>query len=129
MLSLFYIVPRFSKNLWDGLELSTGGRGAVLITYRAEFAYWFTGFCALMADNLVGSALYQYYAVSIGFDVATLAGIYSAIMFVYPVERGLASIVLAVIAIATSRGLAMAHLSLPLVGRRAEEQRELLSAE
>ncbi len=119
--SLLYVVPGTSRKLRNGLELSKGTSAVVI-----GLAYWFTGFCALIADNLVGSALYQYYAFSIGFDAPTLTGIYLAIMFVYPVERGVASIVLAAIAIATSRALASAHLSLPLIGLHIEEQTELL---
>ncbi|RDE12386.1 MAG: hypothetical protein C4K47_08190 [Candidatus Thorarchaeota archaeon] len=122
--SFFYAIPGISGKLRNGLALSNGTSIAVV-----GLAYWFTGFCALMADSLVGSALWQYYAISIGYDVATLGGIYIAIMFVYPVERGLASIVLAVIAIATGRAMASAHLGLPLVGHRAEEQVKLLRTE
>lgn len=124
VLSLFYVVPRVSQWFRSGLALSEGTSIVIV-----SLAYWFTGFCALMADNLVGSALYQYYTISLGFDAGALAVAYVGIMFVYPIERGLASIVLAVIAIATGRALTSAHLSLPLVGRHAEEQPELSHAE
>jgi len=121
MFSFLFIVPGVSDRLRNGLTFSLGTS-----TIVSALAYWFIGFCALMADNLVGSALYQYYAISIGLDAASLAAIYIGIMFVYPIERGLASIILAAIALATGRALLSAHLRLPLVGVPIRETEEML---
>jgi MFS family permease len=123
-ISFLFVVPRISTRLRNGLELSESTS-----VFMVALAYWLTGFCALMADSLVGSTLYQYYAIWIGWDATALAGIYLGTMFVYPVERGIASVVLAVIAVATSRALASAHLSLPLIGHQAQEQAEFLGTE
>jgi hypothetical protein len=92
----------------DGLDGTKGTK-----PFLSFFAIWAFSLIAILGDQLVGSAIGSFLFISLGFDAATVAGWYTFIIFIYPVERLLASIVAAFVIFALSMTLAKSHLPLP----------------
>ncbi len=83
-------------------------------------------FIALMTDHMVGNTagvLYFHYVLTM--DVSTLVGFWLPITFVYPVERLLATMVLAAIVIASGEAIVQTGLELPVAPWDSREQLEL----
>jgi hypothetical protein len=108
ILSLLFLMPLFRDRLAGGLELNDGvgyGIGVVSI--------WLLSLIAVLADQLVGSTIGAFYFLTVGLDVPTLAGIYTSVMFIYPIERTLASIIAALVIVALAKFLARTYFDLP----------------
>lgn len=109
ILSLAFFLPRVSTRLNSGLLFSHQTGPATTI-----IAVWLMGFAAVMADHLVGSTLFEYYAIYAGlFDGTALAIVYSSITFIYPIERAIASVVFTVLGLVIGKSVAGAHFELP----------------
>jgi MFS family permease len=104
LLSLSMLTPMTTRHLDRLLDPSENEP-----TPTSSVFAWLSGFLALMADHLVGATMSQYYFFYVlGFDANTLTTSYLATIFLYPIERVLASIitgfVLVLLAVATSHG-------------------------
>jgi hypothetical protein len=105
-------------------EAVTFERGRTLTLM--PIAIFLFSFIALLTDHIVGNTVTVYYLHYFGaMDVPTLIGIWVPITFVYPVERIVATIILAVIVIAASEAIVQTGLELPVSPWEREEQLEL----
>ena len=107
-LTLFYL-PGLSI---IGLILSIVGIlvlviiGMFFVNLGAEnvVAFWLLAFLAIMVDQVLGSAIGVYYLTYFfGLDTNTIWGWWSAVMFLYPIERVLGSFFSAAVIIAIGR--------------------------
>jgi len=108
ILSLLFLMPLFKNKLAGGLELNENmgyGIGVVSI--------WLLSLIAVLADQLVGSTIGAFYFLTLGMDVPTLAGFYTTVIFIYPIERTLASIIAAFVIVALAKFLAKTYFDLP----------------
>jgi hypothetical protein len=108
ILSLLFLMPFFREKLEGGLEMDVNvgyGIGVVSI--------WLLSLISVLADQLVGSTIGAFYFLTVGLDVPTLAGIYTGIIFIYPIERILASIIAAFVIVALAKFLAKTYFDLP----------------
>lgn len=121
VLAILFMIPPLKSKLAEGLELSpdVGPAWGVL-------SIWMLCLIAVLADQLIGSAIGAFYFLTVGLDVPTLAGIYTAVLLIYPIERVLASVIAAIILVAVARFLAKTYFDLPTVpgGTRIQELTE-----
>ena len=93
-------------------------------------AIFLFSFIALLTDHMVGTTAGVYYFHSIlAMDVPTLVGIWLSIIFVYPVERIIATFVLTIILIAVSEAIVQTGFELPVSPWESSEQLELSAEE
>ena len=120
-LALLFVIPPLKGKLAEGLELSpnVGPAWGVL-------SIWMLCLIAVLADQLIGSAIAAFYFLTLGLDVPTLAGIFTGVLLIYPIERVLASVVAAIIVVALGRFLTKTYFDLPTVpgGARIQELTE-----
>jgi len=121
ILALLFVIPPLKSKLAEGLELSSSIGPA-----WGVFSIWILCLLAVLADQLVGSAMGAFYFLTVGLDPPTLAGIYTAVLLIYPVERVLASVVAAIITVALARFLTKTYFDLPTLpgGPRVQELTE-----
>jgi len=87
-------------------------------------------FIALLADNLIRGAIGIYYFVYILlFDPTALASVYMGIALVYPVERIIASVIVALVALSVGYALAKSYFDLPVLPTRQMTIEELSEEE
>jgi hypothetical protein len=107
IISLLIVGMRFS-NIWA----------------ESVFAYWVVAFLAVMIDQMMGSAIGVYYlSYFFGLDNNTIWGWWSAVMFLYPVERFFASLFAASLIVAISRTILNAFPlpSMPFTDSKREQ--------
>jgi len=120
-----FIVPKTRSLLLRGLHFGKEGNPVITV-----FSVWLMSFIALIADNLIGGAIGTYYFVYILlFDPAGLAAIYMGIALVYPVERIIASVIVAGVALAVGYVLAKSYFDLPVLPTRQMTIEELSEEE
>jgi len=61
----------------------------------------------------LSSTIGAFYFLTLGMDVPTLAGFYTTVIFIYPIERTLASIIAAFVIVALAKFLAKTYFDLP----------------
>jgi hypothetical protein len=106
-----FVVPKTRRLLLKGLHFSKESNPAIIV-----FSVWLMSFIALIADNLIGGAIGTYYFVYILlFDPTALASVYMGIALVYPVERIIASAIVAGVALAVGYILAKSYFDLPVL--------------
>jgi len=115
------LVPKLMNKLKDAVTFDKG-RNLKLM----PFAILLFSFIALLTDHIVGNTVTVYFFHYFGaMDVPTLVGFWLPITFVYPVERLLATVILAVIVITASEAIVQAGLELPVSPWESKEQLEL----
>ena len=93
---------------------------------ESMIAFWVVAFLAVMIDQMMGSAIGVYYLTYFfGLDTNTIWGYWSAVMFLYPIERLFASIFAATLIIAISRTVLRAF-PLPSMPYSSSKKEELL---
>ncbi len=106
LFSFLFIVPQFKKHLNDGLDLSAG-----TINSKVAIAIWLLVFISVMADHTVASVMRAYVFLAVPPDL--IAVVYTSVIFIYPVERILASITGAFITILIAVAVTREDLHLP----------------
>lgn len=129
LITLFIItillVPKLMDKLKEAVTFEKG-RNLTLM----PIAVLLISFIALMTDHIVGNTASVFYLFYFGaFDAPTLVGFWLPITFVYPFERILATIVLALIVIAAGEAIVQTGLELPTTPWENKEQLELSSDE
>ncbi|MHA1926453.1 MAG: hypothetical protein ACXABV_15220 [Candidatus Thorarchaeota archaeon] len=129
LITLFLVMILLVPAVMDRLSKATAfekGRNLILM----PVAVFLFSFIALMTDHLVGNVFSVYYFHYIlAMDAATLVGFWLPITFVYPAERIVAAIILAVAVIAISEAVVQTGLELPTSPWEARQTRELTPAE
>ncbi|NWF95468.1 MAG: hypothetical protein HXY34_04960 [Candidatus Thorarchaeota archaeon] len=128
-MALFVVVtggPRALPFLWfHGIALTLISFAALLQT-RADvevsrddritpiLMLWVMAFTAVMLDQLVGSVTFAALAQLMGiFDTEAIATIFLAVLLIYPLERGIASVMVALLAGALIQAVRHAGVILP----------------
>jgi hypothetical protein len=125
LLTLFIIcillVPKLMNRLKESVTFEKG-RNLTLM----PIAIWLFSFIALLTDHIVGNtATVYYFYYFAAMDVPTLVGFWLPITFVYPIERIVASFILAIIVIAASEAIVQTGLELPISPWESRESLEL----
>ncbi|MHA2068521.1 MAG: hypothetical protein ACXABY_29515 [Candidatus Thorarchaeota archaeon] len=108
ILSFLFLIPLFREKLENGLEMDANvGYGIAVVSI------WLLSLISVLADQLVGSTIGAFYFLTLGLDVPTLAGFYTGVIFIYPIERTLASIIAAFVIVALAKFLARTYFDLP----------------
>ena len=125
LITFFIITILLVPQVYDRLKKSvTFDRGRELTLM--PLAIFLFSFIALLTDHIVGNTASVYYLHYIGgFDVSTLVGFWLPITFVYPIERLVASIILAVVVVAASEAIVQTGLELPVSPWESREPLEL----
>jgi hypothetical protein len=111
LLVFLFVIPKLRSILSRGMHFKSEINPAVTV-----FSIWLMAFIALLADNLIGGAIGSFYYVYVLlFDPTALAGIYIGIALVYPVERIIASVIVAVVALGVGYALANSYFDLPVL--------------
>jgi len=125
LLVFLFIVPKTRRFLLKGLDFNEEGSPALTV-----FSVWLMSFIALITDNLIGGAIGTYYFVYILlFDPIGLASVYMGIALVYPVERIIASVIVAGVALAVGYVLAKSYFDLPVLPTKEMTIEELSDEE
>lgn len=118
---VFLMIPRLVKKLSDAISFEKG-RDIKLM----PIAVLLFSFIALMTDHIVGNTASVFWLHYVAlFDVPTLVGWWVPITFVYPVERLLATVILAFIVMAAGEAIVQAGLELPVTPWESRESFEL----
>ncbi|TFH08473.1 MAG: hypothetical protein E4H14_06400 [Candidatus Thorarchaeota archaeon] len=119
------LVPKLMNKLIEGVTIEKDRNLRLM-----PFAILLFSFIALMTDHIVGNTATVYYLFYFGaFDAPTLAAMWLPITFVYPLERLVATIALAVIVIAASEAIVQTGLELPISPWDSRESLELTPEE
>jgi len=119
------LVPKLMNKLTDAVTFEKGRNLRLM-----PIAILLFSFIALMTDHIVGNTATVYYLFYFGgMDAATLVGFWLPITFVYPLERLLATVILAVIVIAASEAIVQTGLELPISPWENREALELTPEE
>lgn len=111
LLSFIFLIPKVSTKLLDAMELSNNANYAYGI-----FAIWLLSIVSVTLDQLVGSAMGGYYFVALGADAGFIAGFFSIVLFIYPIERLIGSLIVTVVLFALGKALVHSNLGLPITG-------------
>ncbi len=123
--SFIFVVPRVAKVFQKEIQFSKE-RNYVL----GIIVVWFVSFIAVLMDNMLGSMIFAYWAVAAGwFPLNELVIIFQSMAFVYPFERIIASIIVAVAIFAVGNTLAATYFDLPSSPISKREMRELTPEE
>ena len=121
LLSLLFVIPGISSKLTEYL-------GFVHSSSRIPklFSIWVLSVISVTLDQATGSALGPYYFVwGLGLPAPTIAVYFDLAVFVYPIERLLGSIIVAVILLALGEALSRTDFGLPLTNLDSAELAEL----
>ena len=119
------LIPRLAKALSSAVSFDRN-RNVKLM----PIAILLFSFISLMTDHIVGNAASVFWLHYVAlFDVPTLVGWWIPITFVYPVERLLATVVLAIIVIAAGEAIVQTGLELPVSPWESKEHLELSEEE
>jgi hypothetical protein len=105
-LSLLFLVPQLKNHLESGLNLSPETSYS-----KAAIAIWLLVFISLMADHIVASVIRAYLFIAVPAEIISI--VYFDVIFIYPVERILASIVGGLVTILVGVAVIRANLHLP----------------
>jgi hypothetical protein len=121
LIIVILLIPRLANTLSDAVSFDKN-RNVKLM----PIAVLLFSFITLMTDHIVGNAasIYWLHYVAL-YDVPTLVGYWIPITFVYPVERLLATVILAIIVIAAGEAIVQTGLDLPVSPWESREQLEL----
>jgi hypothetical protein len=113
-LSFLFLVPQLKKPLKDGLNLAEG------TSYpKVAIALWLLVFISVMADHIVASVMRAFVYLAAPAELVSL--IYTEVIFIYPIERILASIVGALVTVLIAVAITRVNLYLPTSPIREEE--------
>jgi hypothetical protein len=119
------LIPKLMNKLRNAVAFEKGRNIRLM-----PIAILLFSFIALMTDHIVGNTASVFYLHYVGlFDVPTLVGWWIPITFVYPIERLLATAIMAVIVIAASEAIVQTGLELPVSPWEDREQLELTPEE
>ena len=122
---IILLVPKIYQMLKESVTFERG-RNLKLM----PFAVWLFSFIALMTDHIVGNTATVFYFHYFGaMDVPTLVGFWLPITFVYPIERLVASLILALVVIAAGEAIVQSGLELPTTPWESRETKELSAQE
>ncbi len=111
LLSLILFVPFTRKRIYSEIDFSRRA------STRALFL---VALIAVCMDQAVGSSIGAFYLVyALGLSTSTVAGFWTAVTFVYPVERLIGALIAAVILAALTESISSGYFQLP--GMRTEE--------
>jgi hypothetical protein len=119
LLSLLYLVPQFKDHLEDGLNLSDKANYT-----RIALAILLFVFISVMADHIVAGVLRAYLFLVV--PAESIVALYTDVIFIYPIERFLASIAGALVIILVAAAIKKADLCLPT---RPIKEKEVVSIE
>jgi hypothetical protein len=91
VLSLLLLIRPVRRRVEDGLNFSLGGNYV-----EGAFAVWLLVFVSVMADHVVRSTIGAYYFLFIrfiGFPPMIIAEFYTTVIFAYPIESVLLSVI------------------------------------
>ena len=91
VLSLFLLIRPVRRRVEEGLNISLGGNFV-----EGALAVWLLVFVSVMADHVVRSTIGAYYFLFvrfIGFPPMMIAEFYTTVIFVYPIESVLLSVI------------------------------------
>jgi hypothetical protein len=129
LITLFLVVILLVPVIMDRISKATTFEKNRNVILMPVVVFLFS-FIALMTDHVVGNVFSVYYFHYIlGMDAATLVGFWLPITFVYPAERIVAAIILAVAVIAISEAVIQTGLELPTSPWEARQTRELTQEE
>ena len=121
----FLLIPRLANILSDAVSFEKKREIKVM-----PIAVFLFSFISLMTDHIVGNTASVFYLHYIAlFDVPTLVGWWVPITFVYPVERLLATVILAAIVMAAGEAIVQTGFDLPVSPWESREQFELTPEE
>ncbi len=116
-------IPQLAQGLNTEATQRTGGQ--TIVTIYALFA---TSMVAIMADHIIGSFIGAYYLnVVSGLSIYLLTDIFTALVWIYPIERIIAIVVTTVILFALDTILPKAGIILPTspeFGKKTQELEE-----
>ncbi|TXT57416.1 MAG: conserved membrane protein of unknown function [Candidatus Thorarchaeota archaeon] len=123
-IAIFIMLPKIRTIVLKGLSLDK----KLKFTYLVP-SFFIMAFLSVMTDQLVGSVIGAYFFIYIQLVPAEVIGpIYVSIAFIYPIERIIATILIAPICILISRAIIAGNLTLPTTPF-VEELAELDQAE
>ena len=108
VLSLLFIIPRISTILISPLELKVGTH-----KWRMFVSIWLFCLIAVTLDQIVGSAIGGWYLPPV-LGLGVTVGFFEGFVLLYPVERIIGSIIVALVIYALVEGLSRADYGLPL---------------
>ncbi len=115
------LIPRVMNRLKDAVSFEKGRNLKLMPVAVLLFS-----FVALLVDHMVGNTATIYYLFYLGImDAPAMLVGWIPITFVYPVERLLATIILAIIVIAASEAIVQTGLELPISPWESREPLEL----
>jgi len=114
LITFFIVIILLLPKVYDKLKESVTfekGRDLRLM----PLAIFLFSFIALLTDHIVGNtATVYYFYYFAGMDASTLVGFWLPITFVYPIERLVAAIILAIVVIAASEAIVQTGFELPV---------------
>jgi hypothetical protein len=105
-LSLLFLVPQLRDYLEGGLNLSPERSYS-----KAAIAIWLLVFISLMADHIVASVIRAYLFIAVPSEMVSI--VFIDVIFIYPIERILESIVGAFVTLLIAVVITRANLYLP----------------
>ena len=109
IISLFFIMPKFSTILLNPLKLDIDSRRS-----RRFASIWLFSLVAVTLDQAVGSAIGGWYFILIGSQFDLILGFYELVVFLYAFERIVGSVLVALIIFALAEILSKVDYGLPL---------------
>jgi hypothetical protein len=119
LVSLLFIIPGISKKLIESLQFATTSNRRL-----GFFAIWILSIVSTTFDQATGAAFGPYYLVLL-LPASTIAGYFDLAIFVYPVERLIGSIIIAIVLFALGEALSRTHFILPLTSVEDTKLEEL----
>jgi hypothetical protein len=112
LLALILLIPRLSNSF----DLGPKERSPVNLVFLF-LSIWIMSFVAVMTDHAIGSAIgVAYFRNILGWAVADLEFIFmSIVLFIYPIERIVMSVILAIALFGFDRALVTTEFRLPLI--------------
>lgn len=129
LITFFLVIILLIPKVYDKLKESVNfekGRDLKLM----PLVIFLFSFIALLTDHIVGNTATVYYFHYFGgMDVPTLVGFWLPITFVYPIERFVAAIILAIVLIAASEAIVQTGFELPISPWESSKTLELFPDE
>ncbi|MBD3406411.1 MAG: hypothetical protein GF411_09895 [Candidatus Lokiarchaeota archaeon] len=111
IISMIFIIPQVGRLLYEGVTPTTESN----FTFRI-LPFLIMAFIAVMTDQLIGSVIGVYYFIYIQLVPAeVIAPFYVSVAFLYPIERIIATFIVAPICILVSKAIKNENLILPTI--------------
>lgn len=125
LLMLVLMLPKVSNVFRKGINLS-----ASISPLYWTASIWLLSLISVVGDSLIGGAISAHYLVYIvGMQDTAVANLYLIAIFVYPVERLIASVLITLAILAVSKSLERTSIPLPLIPQSPHDTAELSQTE